>query len=189
LHDFTSRLISFRRDHPIFRRPKFFQGRKIRGSEIKDIMWFNPGGTEMNDDEWTTSFVRALGMLLGGDTIDVRDEFGEPIRDDTFLVLINSHHEPLGFLLPGEQDVKWEMLVDTRLEEGFLGTPAAHSSGDEFPLDARSLALFRLSTGEHAHARTESWKKRDMKAHAPEKTAKPARTKGTHEKRPASSRS
>ena len=54
LHEFTSRLIHFRREHPIFRRPKFFQGRKIRGSEIKDIMWFNPGGTEMNDDEWTT---------------------------------------------------------------------------------------------------------------------------------------
>ncbi len=53
LHEFTSRLIHFRHDHPIFRRPKFFQGRKIRGSDIKDIMWFNPGGMEMSEDEWT----------------------------------------------------------------------------------------------------------------------------------------
>ncbi|MBV8376760.1 MAG: glycogen debranching protein GlgX, partial [Verrucomicrobia bacterium] len=44
LHRFCARLIHLRNGHPIFRRPKFFQGRKIRGSDIKDIMWFNPGG-------------------------------------------------------------------------------------------------------------------------------------------------
>src|SRR6202040_3957438 len=43
LHQFTARLIHLRREHPIFRRPKFFQGRKIWGSEIKDIMWLNLG--------------------------------------------------------------------------------------------------------------------------------------------------
>jgi glycogen operon protein len=212
LQGFTSRLIHFRNDHPIFRRPKFFQGRKIRGSEIKDIMWFNPGGTEMNDDEWTTSFVRTLGMLLGGDTIDVRDEHGEPIRDDTFLILINSHHEPVNFALPGEEDVKWELLLDTRLEEGFPAMPEDPAkAGDEFALMERSFALFRLSTGEHAHARTESWKKRQPKpaeptpdaaavtaaarrpekgenAEKPGRLEKPAKTKASHEKRPSSAR-
>jgi len=172
LNEFTSRLIHFRHDHPIFRRPKFFQGRKIHGSEIKDIMWFNPGGTEMNDDEWSTSFVRTLGMLLCGDTIDVRDEHGDPIRDDTFLVLINSHHEPLNFLMPGMEEVKWELLLDTRFEDGFT-TPESHSAGEEFPLAARSLALFRLATGEHSHARTESWKKRAIKPPAPAKPPRP----------------
>ena len=62
-------------------------------------------------------------MLLSGDTIDVRDEHGEPIRDDTFLILINAHHEPVNFVLPGEEDVKWELLMDTRLEEGFPAMP------------------------------------------------------------------
>ena len=184
LHEFAARLIHFRHEHPIFRRPKFFQGRKIRGSEIKDIMWFNPGGSEMNDDEWTTSFVRALGMLLCGDTIDVRDEHGEPIRDDTFLILINSHHEPLNFVLPGEQDVKWELLMDTRLEEGFAATPEVVDAGDEFPLMERSFSLFRVSTGEHSHARTDSWKKRETKAPEP----KPRKTKPIHEKRPSAAR-
>jgi isoamylase len=209
LHDFTTRLIHFRHEHPIFRRPKFFQGRKIRGSEIKDIMWFNPGGTEMNDDEWTTSFVRALGMLLCGDTIDVRDEHGEPIRDDTFLILINSHHEPLKFVLPGEQDVKWELLMDTNLEEGFPAMPENHAAGDDFPLSGRSFSLFRVSTGEHAHARTESWKKRaaaplgapeaersnekstkegDKLATTPASKVASKKAKSAHEKRPPSPR-
>src|SRR6266700_3427504 len=43
LLEFTRKLIQLRRDHPVFRRPKFFQGRRIRGSEIRDVMWFNPG--------------------------------------------------------------------------------------------------------------------------------------------------
>ena len=45
LLEFTKKLIQLRRDHPVFRRPKFFQGRRIRGSEIKDVMWFNPAAT------------------------------------------------------------------------------------------------------------------------------------------------
>ena len=69
--EFTRKLIQFRKDHPVFRRPKFFQGRRIRGSEIKDVMWFNPGGSEMSEEEWASPFVRCLGMLLSGDTIDV----------------------------------------------------------------------------------------------------------------------
>jgi len=48
LFEFTRRVIQLRRQHPVFRRPKFFQGRRIRGSEIKDVMWFNPGGNEMS---------------------------------------------------------------------------------------------------------------------------------------------
>ncbi len=71
LLEFTKKLIQLRRDHPVFRRPKFFQGRRIRGSEIRDVMWFNPGGNEMSDEEWASPFVRCIGVLLSGDTIDV----------------------------------------------------------------------------------------------------------------------
>jgi isoamylase len=78
LLDFTRALIAPRRAHPIFRRPKFFQGRPIRGVTIKDIMWFNSSGAEMSDAEWSSWFIRCLGMLLGGATIDVRDRRGRP---------------------------------------------------------------------------------------------------------------
>src|SRR6266567_2676388 len=76
--EFTRKLIQLRRDHPVFRRPKFFQGRRIRGSETRDVMWFNPGGSEMSEEEWTSPFVRCLGMLLSGDTMDVLNFEGEP---------------------------------------------------------------------------------------------------------------
>ena len=143
LLEFTSQLIHFRRKHPIFRRPKFFQGRKIRGSEVKDIMWFNPGGIEMSDEEWTTGFVRTLGMLLSGNTIDVQDEYGELIRDDTFLLLCNAFHEAVNFVLPGEAQIRWELILDTQDESGFLKTPVGSAAGDAFELAGRSLYLFR----------------------------------------------
>ena len=144
LFDFTTRLIHFRRAHPIFRRPKFFQGRRIRGAGIKDIMWFNTEGAEMTDEEWRDGFIRCLGMLLGGDAIDVRDARGEPIRDDTFLMLLNASHEQAPFVLPIKNHGCWELIVDTRLEAGFSSGAKTISSGEEWTLIDRSLCLFKL---------------------------------------------
>jgi glycogen operon protein len=160
LFEFTRRLIQLRKDHPVFRRPKFFQGRRIRGSEIKDVMWFNPGGSEMSDENWASPFVRCLGMLLSGDTVDVVNFEGEPVRDETFLVLINAHFEAIPFLLPGSEHLEWELILDTSSENGFLATPRKFSSGDDVDLADRSACLLKLSVGAQVQARQESWKKR-----------------------------
>ncbi len=160
LLEFTCRLIQLRRDHPVFRRPKFFQGRRIRGSEIKDVMWFNPGGNEMSDEEWTSPFVRCLGVLLSGDTIDVLNFHGEPIRDDTFLLLINAHYEPIPFLLPGQENLEWQLILDTSHESGFLPEPKPFASGEDVPVADRGVCLLQLTRGGHAEARQESYRKR-----------------------------
>ena len=158
--EFTKKMIQLRRDHPVFRRPKFFQGRRIRGSEIKDVMWFNPGGNEMSDEEWGSPIARCLGMLLSGDTIDVLSFTGEPIRDDTFLFLINAHYEPIPFLLPGQEHLEWQLILDTATEEGFLPEPKKFSSGDDVIVADRGACLLKLTSGAHAQARQESYKKR-----------------------------
>ncbi len=161
LQEFTSRLIALRRDHPIFRRPKFFQGRRIRGRDVRDVMWLTPGGTEMTNEEWNYSFVRCLGMLLSGDAIDVRDPFGEPIRDDTFLLLLNAHYEPVPFTLPGREEVRWELVIDTRLESGFATTATHFCAGENVTLIDRSILLLRLQAGSQASARSEWRERRD----------------------------
>ncbi|MBA2434690.1 MAG: glycogen debranching protein GlgX [Verrucomicrobiota bacterium] len=175
LLDFTKRLIKLRHDHPVFRRPKFFQGRRIRGSEIRDVMWFNPGGNEMSDEEWNSPFVRCLGMLLSGDTIDVQTFEGEPIRDDSFLFLMNAHHEPLQFVLPGKQEVEWELVLDTASAEGFSQELQKFVSGDEIEIKDRASILLKLVTGSSSQARQESWKKRQFSAphHGESKMEKP----------------
>jgi len=160
LFEFTRRLIQLRREHPVFRRPKFFQGRRIRGSEIKDVMWFNPGGNEMSEEDWSLPFARCLGMMLSGDTIDVLNFQGDPIRDDTFLFVINAHYETISFLLPGQEQIEWQLLIDTATESGFLAEPKSFASGDELPVIDRGACLLKLSVGAEAQARQESFRKR-----------------------------
>jgi len=162
LLEFTRKLIRLRRDHPVFRRPKFFQGRRIRGSEIRDVMWFNPGGSQMSEEEWASPFVRCLGMLLSGDTMDVLNFQGEPIRDDTFLLLINAHYEPIPFVLPGQEHIEWQLILDTMEADGFLREPRKFASGDDIDLGGRAACLLQLVSGAHAQAREESWKKRHV---------------------------
>jgi isoamylase len=158
--DFTAKLIHFRHLHPIFRRPKFFQGRKIRGMEAKDLLWFNADGSEMSDEHWNHSFIRCIGVVLVGLAEDIRDYFGKPVHDDTFMLLFNAHHEPVDLILPGREKVVWERVIDTADEAGFLAQPTTHPSGDELPLEPRSMSLFKLSAGSQEHARATSWKLR-----------------------------
>src|SRR5438067_3988200 len=175
--EFARKLISFRNAHPVFRRPKFFQRRRIRGSEIRDVMWFNPGGSEMSKEEWASPFVRCIGMLLSGDAIDVLSFEGEPIRDDTFLLLINAHYEPIPFVLPGQEQIEWQLILDTMGPNGFLAEPKKFASGDDVHLGGRALCLLQLVSGAQAQAREESWKKRHVEF--PPITAEEERARGT----------
>src|SRR5699024_1361386 len=67
LHAFTRQLISFRRDHPVLRRRRFFTGATV-GVEsdegLPDIAWFDPSGSQMDTEAWTTSFARSLMIFL-----------------------------------------------------------------------------------------------------------------------------
>jgi isoamylase len=155
--EFAAKLTHFRHAHPIFRRPKFFQGRKIRGMDVKDLLWFNADGSEMNDEHWNRSFIRCIGVVLVGFAEDVRDYYGQPIKDDTFTLLFNAHHEPVKFVMPGRRKVTWERILDTDDEAGFLAAPTLHQSGDELTLVPRSMSVFKLSAGSQEHARATSW--------------------------------
>ena len=97
---FTQELARFRASHPVLRRRRFFQGRKIRGVDVKDLAWFDPDGNEMTDADWHAAHVRCLGVRLAGDAIDETDDRGHRIVDDTLLILLNAHHEAVSFTLP-----------------------------------------------------------------------------------------
>ena len=116
----------------------------------------------MSDEEWASPFFRCLGVLLSGDTIDVLNFEGTPIRDDTFLLLINAHFESMQFVLPGQEHIGWELILDTAHDEGFLREPQKFASGDDIELSDRSTSLLKLVAGTQAQARQESWKKRQV---------------------------
>jgi glycogen operon protein len=140
---FTQSVLTLRREHPVFRRRRFFQGGRIHGSEVKDIAWFRPDGKEMTEEEWNTGFVRCFGMRLAGDAIAETDEKGRPIRDETFVILMNAHHEPLPFVLPAyKRGLRWEAVIDSADLNGITGR--IFKGGDPYQLEARSLAVLRV---------------------------------------------
>jgi glycogen operon protein len=144
---FTKKVIQFLKANPVLRRRKFFQGRHIRGSEIKDISWFGPTGREMNDEEWNAGFVRCLGMRLAGDAMGEVDKKGNPIFGETLLILLNAHHESIPFVLPAhKKGTRWSLRLDTTFEDLHdMGGMAR--GGRTYSLQGRSLAVFHLTTG------------------------------------------
>jgi glycogen operon protein len=153
LFEFTRDVIRLRRDHPIFRQPRFFQGRDIRGNGVKDITWISVNGKEMSEDEWKSGFAKVLGVMLCGDSLTVTDFYGEPIRDDTFLLFFNAHHENVPVRLPGDATVRWQLTIDTSREGGFPNRGRGKTGGAKQILPARSLAMFRQATGSDEEAR------------------------------------
>jgi isoamylase len=124
LLEFTQRLIRIRKAHPNFHRRRFFQDRRIdpdapdrevNGGVEQDILWLRPDGKEMTQDEWHAGWVRCFGLWLNGRTLDEVNAVGEPIHDDTFVVLFNPHHEPVRFTLPRVRpETAWQLCLDTR---------------------------------------------------------------------------
>ena len=141
LLDFTRRIVWLNRDHPVFRRHSFFQGRHIHGTDAKDIAWLKPDGAEMTDEEWQQSFARCLGVALTGDALDDVDERGQPVRDNNFLLLLNAHHEEIAFVLPAPHSaLDWSLEFDTS-RNGGLDRAGVFRPGQAYPLQGRSVVL------------------------------------------------
>jgi isoamylase len=139
---YTRDVIELFHRHPVLRRRHFFQGRQIRGSEVKDLTWFRPDGEEMSGADWDNGTIRCFGLSLAGDGIYETDGRGNKITDDTLLILLNAHHEAMLFTLPElKRKTRWQLLLDTR--QGVLDTPRPMSPHIPFEMEARSLVLFR----------------------------------------------
>ncbi|HEY7423619.1 MAG TPA: glycogen debranching protein GlgX [Gemmataceae bacterium] len=140
--EFVKLASRIRREHSVFQRRRFFQGRKIRGSDIKDLSWLDPNGGEMTDEAWDAGYVRCLGMRLAGDVIAEVDERGEKVVGDTLLLLLNAHHEPIPFALPAARaEHHWEVILDTAVSQNQAATAAAAPA--KYPLQGRSLVVLR----------------------------------------------
>ncbi len=137
---FTRELIHLRHEHPVFRRKRFFMGRKLFGSNLKDIEWMKPDGNEMTEQDWNQSSFRTIGMVLAGDAIGEFDEKGRRITDATFMLLLNAHPDPIPFKLPASAQ-PWELILYTLMPNP-ADPKTAVNAGAEFPMEGRTLALF-----------------------------------------------
>ena len=138
---FAQRVITLRKRHPVFHRRRFFQGRPIKGANVKDVSWLNPSGNEMTEDEWRDPGLNCVGMFLSGQGLDETDERGRKLMDESFLVLLNAHHEDVAFKPPESRPTsRWIAWMDTSRENG-LRLADSYDAGAAYPLQARSMVV------------------------------------------------
>jgi len=149
LYAFVRDLLRLRRHHNVFHRQRFFVGRIIPGTDVRDVTWLRPDGVEMTEADWQVGHARALGMLLSGEAglmhVTAR---GVPEPDDTFLMLLNAGAEPIVFRFP---QAHWWCVFDTSATGELPEASAAQDTelGDiaGYEVGARALVLLRRNGG------------------------------------------
>jgi isoamylase len=144
LTDFTARLVQFRKEHTVFRRRRFFNGRQVRGSDLQDIGWFQPGGEPMTDEDWESGSAKSLTVFLNGDGIHEPDARGEPVSDDSFFLLFNGFYEPMDFTLPSfDAAERWKVVIDTSAPLVVQAEERAMKSGETFEVESRTILVLQ----------------------------------------------
>jgi isoamylase len=141
---FASRVIQFRREHPVFQRRRWFVGRPLYGESVSDIGWFKHDGELMTDADWQAPFGRTVGVFLNGKAIPTPDQRGAPVEDDSFYILFNAHYEPMTFRLPtcpwGD---RWVPAIDTDKPVPDLREQAELKAGEEIAMQPYSMLVLR----------------------------------------------
>jgi isoamylase len=144
LIEFTAAVSRLRKDHPIFRRARFFDGRptpREEGAPKPDIQWLRPDGTEMQPDDWDSGFGRAVGVYLNGSGIRDRDLRGEPVTDVDFLLYFSAADDPVKFKLPAKSyGAAWDVVIDTA---GKAADRTPVKAGKQLVVEGRSLLVLQ----------------------------------------------
>ncbi|MBX3284217.1 MAG: glycogen debranching protein GlgX [Actinobacteria bacterium] len=143
LQDFTRRLIRLRREHPVFRRRAFLRGEVGAAGAVPDAWWFGVDGRRMSRRKWEDPHERVVGLFLNGDRFTERDVHGEPVHDDSFLVLVNGWEDEVCFTLPAVRfGRRWTLELSTATPDAPVGdwTAAARA---EVTCPGRSLTVLR----------------------------------------------
>ena len=140
LLEFTRRLIALRRDHPVFRRTRFFAG---SGADLPDVWWMRPDGRKMTQRDWRNAEAHAIGVFLNGDELNMTTPSGDELRDESFLVLFNAHHESMTFRMPTRRfGSRWTHELSTA-EPELERDARAWSARAEVNVESRSILLLR----------------------------------------------
>ena len=155
LVEFTAFVNKLRRDHPTFRRSRFFDGRPVRrgeGEKLPDIVWLKTDGTEMLPEDWGSGFGRTIGVFYNGNGIQEQDSRGRRITDDSFIMAFNAHDDAVDFCLPSEEYSEyWEVMIDTAAQADAYDPLKAKAT---LTLDAKSMVVLRAYSGPEAEVDT-----------------------------------
>ena len=143
LLEFTRKVTAFRKDHPVFRRRRFFEGKPIRsGDQVPRHRVAHPGG--QGDDHRRTGARRSarVAVFLNGEAIPEPNARGERVVDDSFLLCFNAHDQAHGLRHPG--GITPPSGPGPGHRRPHRGDRASWSAaGEKISLPARSLLVLR----------------------------------------------
>ena len=140
---FTRRVTGLRKDHPVFRQRRFFEGKPIRsGDQVRDIAWLTTAGQEMTPEDWGSGFGECVAVFLNGEAIPAPNERGERVVDDSFLLCFNAHDRAQDFVTPDSNYAsQWSAVLDTAVPTG--ATELVIGAGEKFSMQAHSVLALR----------------------------------------------
>ncbi len=140
---FTKRVIALRQAHPVFRRRHFLIGEATSAAGLPDAWWFRADGRKMTQRDWNQGDGHVIGLFLNGQEFPYRNARGEQIVDDSFLLLINAHHEDVTFTLPARRyGERWALELSTADPEAEPGS-AEYGARTRLEAIARSVIVLR----------------------------------------------
>jgi glycogen operon protein len=145
LLEFTRKVTELRKNHPVFRRRRFFEGKPVRSADqVRDIAWLTPAGTEMTPEDWDAGF-KFVAVFLNGDAIPEPNERGERVVDDSFLLCFNAHGTSVDFVAPDKGYAeKWTAVIDTADASG--ASDLVVKANETIVRPGRSLLVMRKTS-------------------------------------------
>ena len=93
--------------------------------------------------DWRRGDAFALGAFLNGEEIPSLTPDGEPVADESFLVLFNAWREPVNFVLPPTRfGRRWGHELATA-DPQLQPNGAVYRARASVPLEARALRVLR----------------------------------------------
>lgn len=142
---FTQRLIRLRKDHPIFRRRRFFDGKPVRSwQKVPDISWLKPNGEAMTPEDWQVGYAKTLTVVLNGSALDEKDRIGRPVSDSSFAIMFNASEQDEECVVPeGNSIARWVEELDTAAWPPPAGPAHEYRTGETRVVTSRSVIVLR----------------------------------------------
>jgi isoamylase len=125
---YVGRLLSLRHNFEALQSNRFLHGEEVEPG-VRDVVWFDERGEELQGDAWQNPEARALAVQ--------RANMNGSKSADVVLMFVNAGHEAISFRFPQPQR-KWHLLLDSAVDE----TDTREVTEDGFPVQGHSVVVF-----------------------------------------------
>jgi glycogen operon protein len=134
--EFVSRMVAFRRDHPVLSQDTFLLGDSTP-EDRTEISWHQPDGREMDEELWSQASLRVLGLFIDH---SAKAAFVENENIGALFIVLNAG-DGLDFTLPVDNGVeRWCRVIDTSRDAPFDPEPC---DGPAVEIAPASVCVFQ----------------------------------------------